>query len=628
MKNKIKELESQIQHYNELYRAGTPVISDATYDRLLEELRKLDPNNKWFSSIEPAQINNSRKRQLPIPMKSLNKVKNIQDLKSWLKSLGISDKMRVVCMPKFDGVSLLVDEKSLKAYSRGGSENEGQDCSSHYQTMHPHTSDKFDYVFGELMFTVNSWSKIKGTKNKNGDEYKSPRNTAAGLLNSDDCTNPLLEEATFYRYGVDMQTALRYSDFYSMICDICNKYMQPIRATLAYVNELTEEYLSTLYNDWKQFYYIDGIVIYINDISIWEKVGRHKTTGNPLYAIAYKHPSFTETFTTKVNSITWKPSKSGALKPVVNIEAVDTGDCTMENPTGYNASWIKSMNIAPGSVVEVIRSGGVIPKITQCVLPPEGLVPGEQCPAVCPVCGSPTQWNDNQVELCCTNKHCPGVQLAKTIFFFMTCGAENVGEETFVKLYNSGFTTISDILNIQFDDIIQIEGFGESVANTIIQNNNKIKNGVDLETLMQASDCFTGIGKIKAQTLIDEYGAENILNNTVSRPTEVSITHQSFFAGLPAFLEFIKTNNIPAVIRQPQKTSDVLSGEKICFSGFRDKLLEDFIAECSGKVVSSVSKNTTILLVKSLEDNSSKISKAKELGIKIMLADDFIKKYN
>lgn len=114
-------------------------------------------------------------------------------------------------------------------------------------------------------------------------------------------------------------------------------------------------------------YPIDGIVIYINDLNIWDKVGRHQSSGNPLYAVAYKHPDFTMAFKTVVKSITWNVSKAGALKPVVNIETVDTGDCDMENPTGYNAAFISDMKIAKGAEILVTRSGGVIPKILSTI---------------------------------------------------------------------------------------------------------------------------------------------------------------------------------------------------------------------------------------------------------------------
>ena len=106
----------------------------------------------------------------------------------------------------------------------------------------------------------------------------------------------------------------------------------------------------------------------------------------------------------------------------------------------------------------------------------------------CPHCGSSTMWNENHIELCCTNPSCPGVQLAKIIFFYLTCGAENMGEETLSKIFNAGFTSIPAILNITFNDLIKIEGFGDSISNIILENNRKIMQGVDLATLMQASD--------------------------------------------------------------------------------------------------------------------------------------------
>ena len=138
---------------------------------------------------------------------------------------------------------------------------------------------------------------------------------------------------------------------------------------MLFIDELNEELLMNLFKEWSKVYPIDGIVIYIDDLHLWEVIGRHQTSGNPLYAIAYKHPDFTESFETTVKGIVWKVSKSGALKPVVNIEMVDTGDCNMENPTGYNAGWINDHEIAKGAEILVTRSGGVIPKILSTLSP-------------------------------------------------------------------------------------------------------------------------------------------------------------------------------------------------------------------------------------------------------------------
>lgn len=462
-------LLDMIKRHNKMYRMGTPEISDAEYDAEIELLKTLDPDNEWFKHTEPAFVPETRKRALPIPMKSLNKVKDISELKKWYMSLGLKGNAGVICMPKLDGLSLLYNELTGEAYSRGGIENEGQDCTSHYrasiQCYNPASS--FHYTFGEFVINRSDWERhFHGKRSKfTGDIFKSPRNTAAGLLNRDEPCD-YLEHASFFRYGVDESSLHDYNNFHSLIETICNIYQQEHLYHFAFIDELNEELLMNLFKEWSKVYPIDGIVIYVDDLRLWEVIGRHQTSGNPLYAIAYKHPDFTESFETTVKDIVWKVSKSGALKPVVNIEMVDTGDCNMENPTGYNAGWINDHEIAKGAEILVTRSGGVIPKILSTLTPATQEEQEKLWDEMseCPHCSSSTMWNENHIELCCTNPSCPGVQLAKIIFFYLTCGAENMGEETLSKIFNAGFTSIPAILNITFNDLIKIEGFGDSIS--------------------------------------------------------------------------------------------------------------------------------------------------------------------
>lgn len=115
-------LLNEIKRCNELYRAGTPIVSDTEYDAMVERLKRIDPENEWFKHIEPASVTSNRKVKLPVPMKSLNKVKTTRELIAWIKSLGIGNDGYLVITPKFDGLSLLHNESSEAAYSRGGSE--------------------------------------------------------------------------------------------------------------------------------------------------------------------------------------------------------------------------------------------------------------------------------------------------------------------------------------------------------------------------------------------------------------------------------------------------------------------------------------------------------------------------
>lgn len=639
-----QELLEAINKHNEAYRTGNPTISDFEYDSLVEQLKAIDPNNEWFDSIEPSPVSNSRKRKLPLPMKSLNKVKNMNEVKKWLSSLGLHDNTQLVLMPKFDGLSLLHNEKTGEAWSRGGAENEGQDCTQHCIAANILSNTVYNYTYGEFIIDRENWRMFFDGKISpyTSERYKSPRNTSAGFLNRDTPCKEI-EHASFFRYGMDSTSLEEFETFDKAIGQLCSDYNQQPLFQLTTAQDITESSLLGQFKEWAKFYPIDGIVIYINNLQLWETIGRNQTTGNPLYAIAYKHPDFTDAFETTVKDVAWRASKAGALKPVVEIEAVNTGDCIMENPTGYNAGWIADMGIAPGAKILVTRSGGVIPKILQTLeaAPQTEIETMWDNLAECHHCGHPTSWNESHKELVCTNPNCDGIRFAKIVFFFKICGVEDMGEQMFDKLYQAGFNTIHRILNITANDILNIEGFAEGTANIILSNMERIKVGIDLPTLMQASDCFPGIGTIKARKLIDSlpgdeegnlYNADftyddGFINNRIT--LSKLETDKSFWRGFNKFHQFIKDNGL--AIKQPNIISvnknGKCAGMAVCFSGVRNAELEQRIIEAGGTIVSGVSKKTTHLIVKDVNATSSKITKAQGLGIRIVNIDDFITQF-
>lgn len=639
----IDDLAKRITKCNEDYRKGAPQISDAEYDKLVDELKSLDPSNKWFQHIEPAVVNKGRKVKLPIPMKSLNKGKSVADIKQWLTSMAIPETAKLVITPKFDGVSWLRDEVAKKVYSRGGADNEGQDCSPHYDLLasyKPDGTSELHYTFGELVFDCNTWQKeLAGkTSDATGEKRKSPRNTVAGFINRDE-PSELLKHTTFYRYGVselDLDNFQTYTQLYQTLCE---KYHQHIYGTVVTAAELDESKLAELFKEWRKDFYIDGLVIYLDDISLWKAIGRQQTTGNPLYAIAYKHPDFTDVFETTVKAIDWNVSKAGALKPVVNIDAVDTGDCTMENPTGYNAKYIFENGIGPKARIAVTRSGGVIPKILGVMeeATAETMMQQRNNLLYCPNCGEPTKWNDSKVELICTNPACPGIRLAKVVHFYTTLEAEQMGEETISKMFKAGYDTLQRILDITFDELMLIDGFGESIANVILAANKKIRDGVDIIKLMHASDCFLGIGQVKAKSIVSNLSESDRLAFTHGyvfteegfdqSPQFLALnkTMQSFLKGIVPFYDFVARNRLQILpMEEPKKpTGDKYAGMKVCFTGVRDKELETEIAAQGGEVVSGVSKRTTHLIVADVNSSSSKATQAKLLGIPIFTIEDF-----
>lgn len=635
----LQSLLNRIKKYNEAYRNGTPIVSDSEYDNDIATLKAIDPNNEWFSHIEPSPVSNGRKRKLPLPMKSLNKVKNLTELQKWLIALGLNKGTQLVLMPKFDGLSLLHNEQTGEAWSRGGSENEGQDCTEHSIAAGIQSYTRYLYTYGEFIITRKDWKDFFDGKRSSytGELYKSPRNTAAGFLNRD---TPCQEIAhtSFYRYGIDDTTLYNNFDNFHEVLEVLNAdYTQPGLFEKVSSKTLSEEHLHALYKEWNKTYPIDGIVVYIDDLHIWKTIGRHQTTGNPLYAIAYKHPDFTDSFETTVKSVSWKASKSGALKPVVNIDCVNTGDCNMENPTGYNAKWIKENHIAKGASILVTRSGGVIPKILQTL---QNAPTNEEKDmwyslSTCSYCGSETVWNESGVELCCPNPECPGKILAEIVFFYTTCGAEGIGEELLSKLYNAGYASIHAMLNITGKELLQIEGVAEGIATIVLDNNQKIMEGVEATTLMQASNCFSGIGKVKAAKLLGElndkqlaqfYDCKLELQETSGLPK----TKIDFINGLHKFYKFIKETQIPIkhIAAVNINTNGVCSGLSVCMSGFRDSKMEEFIKANGGSIASSVSKKTSMLVVLDKSGHSSKISKAESLNIPILSINEFTEKYH
>lgn len=644
--SEIPKLLALLKQYNEAYRAGHPIVSDKEYDELVDLLRILDPKNPWFAGIEPAPIaNKGRKVKLPTPMKSLNKAKSLAEVQQWLKSLAIPDTAMLVITPKFDGVSWLHEEKTDRTYSRGGADNEGQDCTAHYleggfcKHKDWNVAEAPEYTYGELVFYRYNWEEnFVGRVSSTGDKYKSPRNTIAGFINRNEPT-PLIRHASFYRYGVgetDLDKFNRYSELYEELAEV---FSQNLLYHVIPANSLNEKSLDNLFRDWSRHFFIDGLVIYLDDIALWKVIGRQQTTGNPLYAIAYKHPDFTDRFITTVKKVDWKVSKAGALKPVVCMDAVDTGDCIMENPTGYNAKYIFENGIGPGAEIEVTRSGGVIPKILATLKEATDTAMMEQRDELlyCPDCQSPTTWNDSKVELVCTNPDCPGRRMAKIVFFYKTLEAEQMGEETIAKMFHEGHDTLKRILDITFDELLRIDGFGEGIANVILSANKKIREGVEITKLMHASDCFEGIGQVKAKTILSELPPDDY-NAFIGGFVEtregfdqseqflaLPKTMQSFLKGIEPFYKFCLDNDLTTLPMQQEVevVGDKYAGYKVCFSGVRDKLLENEIASQGGEIVSGVSKKTTHLIVADKGAASSKIKKAESLLIPIFTFEEF-----
>lgn len=626
------EIYKEIVRLNSAYRAGEAIVSDLDYENLKQKLYDLNPNHKFFKEIEPSPASTGRKEKLPRQMKSLNKVKSFQELKKWIASIGLTDYDALVVMPKYDGISLLVDEKNLKAWTRGASDNEGQKSDKHIRGMIHGRFGESQYTGGEAIISIDNWNNhFAGKVNqKSGEIYKTRRGTVAGIF-AQETPPEEIKYVSYLQYLIPDRQSATYSDDLFLLSASC---CQEINFTVLFVKELNEDLLSTLYSEWSNRFDIDGLVIAVDSKHKQIELGRHQETGNPNYSIAYK-ANFEKVYRTKVVAVACNVSKNGYLRPTVKIEPVEINGAIVDNPTGNNLRFVINNNIQPGSEVDVILSGSVIPKIVKCYDKRESgsYVASEF--GKCPSCGAHTSWNETMTDLVCSNKQCNGIGLAKVIYFFKSVGFDNFSEGT-IKLICYHFNVYDVISFIKLNDkqILGVPGVGPETASVYrSQINNLLYShpaSVSLAKLMEASDCFEGVGEKKAKVIIDSLEDSEILTlfdpkvsfetiKFISRIKGISAaTIKSLVDGMKDFLEFSSSSYINFYTKEENHSETHLSDISVCFTGVRDSALQKHIEDNGGKVVSGVSKNTTHLVLDDLNSESSKAKKARELNIQLL----------
>jgi DNA ligase (NAD+) len=353
-----------------------------------------------------------------------------------------------------------------------------------------------------------------------------------------------------------------------------------------------------------------------------KELGREKN-GNPVFARAWKGFEGQKAITT-IKNISYQVSKHGLLKPVAHLEPVELDGVTVSNVTLINAKFIKNNHIGIGSEVVIIRSGQVIPKVIEVIKAKDALIPDK-----CPSCNQNVIWNENEVELVCRNHNkCPEQRIQKIVAFFSIMEVENLREGIIRQLFQSGYNSIEKILKMSRDDFAALENFKEKRATVIFNSIHSKMKDVALEKIMHASSLFEGLGSKKLVFL-------NIYDNKTKKPNIEEIvaidgfsdrSAEVFINNFDAFWEFVKDLPIKIADRKKRKASGrKLKSVNVCFSGFRNKDLESLLENNGGTVSSSVTKNTSHLVIKKRGSGSSKEKKAKHLGIKIFELDEFEK---
>jgi NAD-dependent DNA ligase len=396
--------------------------------------------------------------------------------------------------------------------------------------------------------------------------------------------------------------------------------------------------------DWRTNYEyeIDGVIVTDDNIYL-------RKEGNPDHAFAFKMVISDQVAEAKVVDVIWTPSKSGYLKPRVRIEPVRLGGVTIEYATGFNGKFIESNKIGVGAVIQIIRSGDVIPYIKSVTAQAEMA----KMPTV------PYHWTETNVDIVLDNMEDDETVQAKNITdFFTGLEVDGLGGGNVKKIMNAGYMTVPSILKMTKNDYAKVDGFKTKMVNKIYDGIQAQVEKASLVTIMASSNKFgRGIGPRKIQPIMTAYPKILTSPETTDRKIEMLQTidgigkenAKSFATNIPVFLEFMKecglihkianTATAADMVKstdqvQPPTTAAVihdethpLYGKHVVMTKVRDAEIIDYLKKIGGELDDNMSKKTFVLIVKSLDDVSNKTKKAVAEKIPIMTPEMFKKEY-
>ena len=610
----------------EEYYKGTPKITDDIYDITRTFLAQRDPKHPALQEIGAAAP--GEKVQLPFWMGSLDKIKEDEAALNRWKTAFPGE---IVLSDKLDGNSallILTPGAKPRMYSRGDG-YQGQDISHVLPLIQgipktPPPTQATIAVRGELIISKANWeAKGKGAN---------ARNAVAGVMHSKHPDKALASIVEFVAYE-QLQPRVKASEGLKALEALGFK---AVWHSVAKTKDLTQENLSrALLSRRKESpYEVDGIVIF-HDAPHNQVAGK-----NPSYAFAFKSILTHEEAEVMVSQVEWNASKDGYLKPLVHFPPVVLAGATIAKATGFNALFIQENKIGPGSRLVIIRSGDVIPhihKILSAAASGSASMPDQA--------KTPWEWNATHVDAVLKDISAAADVTVKRMEYFATkLEMKGVGEGIVKRLYAGGIDSIPKMLAATETDILKLDGFQAKSAAKVVKEIRDAVQRADCLTFMHASNLFgRAIGSTKLKTIVSAY--PNILEGKVPTEAQVAgisgigpVTARQFLDALPAFFEFMDEIGVPCstpkakakpatTVAAPPSSAKSLVGQAFVFTGIRDKDLEAAIEARGGKVATSVSGKTTVVIAKNPADQTGKVKEAIERGIPVVDIETFKKNY-
>ena len=653
--HRLLELKGQINFHNQRYhQLDDPVISDAEFDRLMQELLALEVKHpEWISPDSPSQrVGGGRQKAFAevthaIPMLSLENAFSREDLEQFgkrlIQKLGIST-LQFVAEPKLDGlaVSLTYDHGVLTRASTRGDGQTGEDITHNILTIQdiPHRLTGENWppsleIRGEVFMPKQGFEALNAKAIALGEKaFANPRNAAAGSLRQLDPKVTAGRPLSFFAYGQGLFPSEFLPKTHSELLEQFKGWGIPINPEMQVVENINgcwDVYKALLEKRQNLSYEIDGVVFKLNRFSERETMGF--VARAPRWAIAQKFPA--QEALTEVNGIDVQVGRTGSLTPVARLRPVYVGGVTVTNATLHNLDEIRRKDIRVGDTVVVRRAGDVIPEVVRSLpeLRPQASKPFEM-PSTCPACGSEVETTEGEaIARCSAGLYCPA-QHKEAIRHFASRKAmdiEGLGEKLIDQLLEKGvIKTVADLYHLQSEQLASLERFGLKSSENLLHALDKSRK-TSLSRFLFALG-IREVGEVTARNLARAYPELEVLMkadvDALESIPDVGPTmaqHIHTFFRQDHNLEVIQALRDAGIDWPIESSSESLShqpltGKTFVITGTLSTLSRDAASELilslGGKVTSSVSKKTSYLVVG--EEAGSKLQKAEKLEIPIL----------
>ncbi len=633
--SRMKELIATLNEWARLYyEQDAPVVSDAEYDRLYDELRRLEETEGYSLKNSPThrvggtpQKGFVQSRHL-LRLYSLDKCQSKEEFVEWcnriIKAIGYLPEL--TCEYKFDGLTLNIlyeNGKIVKASTRGNGEV-GEVVTEQVKTIKKLPKEiaykgKIE-IQGEGILRLSQLARYNMTASE---PLKNARNGAAGAIRNINPAVTAERGLSFMAYNIGYSdrpfaTQAEMREFLSSEgfevegdFDIVNTASNAMNYA-----DMTGEKRESL------DFLIDGVVFKVNDVDLRERIGY--TEKFPKWAVAYKFKA--DEMTTELKDVVWQVSRSAKLNPIAVLDPVDIGGVTVSRATLNNYGDILKKKVRIGDRVFVRRSNDVIPEIMGVAVEEPNARVIEK-PTECPVCHAPVK--EVGAFLYCTGEKC-APQIVSQLDHFASKDAMDIdgfSEKTAELLYNETHVENAvDVMNLTAVDLFGLEGFGDKKISNLFSAIEKSKH-TTLDRFIFALG-IDGIGKKTAKDLAKKFRTfENLRNATTEELCEVDGVGGILADNIRSYFDTQEsleyTNRLletGITFENISEKSGVFSGMKIVLTGslptYKRSQATKLIEDNGGEVSSSVSKLTDFVLAG--EEAGSKLEKATKLGVKVI----------